>query len=92
MPSVRSSANFLAADWAARMREGATSVAFIDRDTSITRMTVALLRGTCRSACGPASATISRISDTSSRAIGTCRQRLRCGGATRSSSSRLAKV
>lgn len=58
MPGVRPSANDFAASCAAANRVGSTSVACIDSDTSITRITVARFRGTFLSAVGPARATV----------------------------------
>ncbi len=83
--------NWVAADWAASSRVGVTSVASMDSDTSITSITVARLRGTRSSAVGPASDTVSRISDTSSTAAGTCFHQPWRRGATFSSSDRLVK-
>ncbi len=62
MPGVRLSANVFAPAWAAARREGGTSVARIDSDTSIARITVARLRGTRVCANGPAMATVSSSS------------------------------
>jgi hypothetical protein len=88
-PGVSWSANCLAAACAAASRVGATSVAFIDSDTSITSITVARLRGTFAMACGPASATVSTASAAISAIAGRCRHRPGRFGATDSSSSRL---
>ena len=67
-PGVSSSANFFAASCAAFIRVGATSVAFIDVDTSITSMTTARLRGILRSSDGPA---IAMVKNTSASATST---------------------
>ncbi|SEB77134.1 hypothetical protein SAMN04490239_1593 [Rhodococcus koreensis] len=48
--AVRSSAK---ASWATAIRDGGTSVACIDRDSSITRITMARFRGTFLSGGGP---------------------------------------
>lgn len=55
MPGVSSSANCLAASWAAAIRLGCTSVARIDCDTSITSITTARLRECGRRSSGPPS-------------------------------------
>ena len=91
-PGVSWSANDLAAACAAASLLGATSVACIDSETSITRTTVARLRGTRASACGPANATVSRASATSSAAAGMCRYQPGRFGAILSSSSRLVNA
>ncbi len=83
------SANDFAAACAAASLLGATSVACIESDTSITRTTVARLRGTFASACGPASATVSSATAMSSAAAGRWRYQPGRFGAIRSSSSRL---
>ena len=88
-PGVSWSANALAAVCAAASLLGSTSVDCIDSDTSITSRTVARLRGTFASACGPASAIVSTASDRTSAAAGTCRYQPGRLGATVSSSSRL---
>ena len=67
MPGVSWSANCLAASCAAASRLGATSVARIDCDTSITSITTARLRGIRTSLVGPAIATVNSISDSTSR-------------------------
>ena len=87
-PGVSWSANDFAAACAAASRVGATSVAFIDSDTSITSITVARLRGTFAIACGAASATVSTASAMISATAGTCRTQPGLRGATVSSSSR----
>ncbi len=88
MPGVRPSANDLAATCAASRRDGFTSVAFIDSDTSTTSITVARLRGTRCSDVGPASATVSNASAARRNAAGTWRDQRSRLGATFSSSSR----
>ena len=91
MPAGSWSAKAEAAVWATCRREGSTSVARIESDTSIVSITVARLRGTCAMPCGPASAIVMSTSATSSSAIGTCRHQPGPLGATRSSSARLVK-
>ena len=91
MPGVSSSANCLAASCAAASRLGATSVARIDCDTSITSITTARLRGIRTSLVGPAIAMVNSTSDKTSRIAGRCRHREGRLGATLSSSSMLAK-
>ena len=92
-PGVSWSANDFAAACAAASRLGSTSVACIDSDTSITSTTVARLRGTRASACGPGQR------DREQRpARGSARPPGRAGtspgrfGAIRSSSSRLVNA
>jgi hypothetical protein len=91
MPGVSWSANCLAASSAATRRLGATSVARIDCDMSITSITTARLRGIRTSWVGPAMATVNNVSDATNRMAGRCRQRVDRFGATLSSSSMLAK-
>ena len=74
-PGVRSSTNWVAASWAAASRFGATSVASMDNDTSMASMTVARFLASLVSAVGPASATVSSTSPTSTSAVGRCRHR-----------------
>jgi hypothetical protein len=91
MPAGSWSANAEAAVWATWSREGSTSVARIESDTSIVSITVARLRGTCATPWGPASAIVMSTSAASTRAMGTWRHRPGPRGATRSSSARLVK-
>lgn len=90
IPGVSSSANCLAASWAAAIRLGATSVARIDCDTSITSITTARLRGIRTSFVGPAIAMVNSTSEATSRIAGRCRHVDGRLGATLSSSSMLA--
>src|SRR5699024_7745892 len=80
-----------AASCAASKRLGCTSVAFIDKDTSTTNITVARFRGTCSSAVGPARATVNRINDTINSTADTCLVQPCRRGATRSNNSRFEK-
>ncbi len=89
-PGLSPSMNALPAAWAACNRVGATSVEFIDSDTSIANITVARLRGTLCCAVGPANATVNPPKATKSSAVGTCRAHPCRFGATRSSNARLA--
>ena len=63
IPGVSSSANCLAASWAAAIRLGWTSVERIDCDTSITSITTARLRGIRTSFVGPAIAMVNSTND-----------------------------
>lgn len=92
IPPVSMSAKCLPACRAASIRLGATSVAAIDSETSMTSMTTARLRGPRTSWVGPAMAVVSRASAATSRAAGRCRHRrgLR-PAATCSNSAVLAK-
>ena len=66
--------NSLAASCAATMRDGSTSRARIEPDTSIERITVARDEASSTTAAGRATATISTVIAASSRAGGTCRR------------------
>jgi hypothetical protein len=90
MAGVSWSANCLPASFAAARRVGGTSLEAIDSETSMTSITSARLSGIRTSDVGPAIAVVSSTSDAASRMVGTCRHRLGCGGATRSSTSMLA--
>jgi hypothetical protein len=90
IPGVSSSANRFPASLAAANRFGATSVATIDSETSITSITTARLRGTRTSCVGPAIAVVSSASEATSNAAGRWRQRRRAGLAIDCSSSRFA--
>ena len=75
MPGVSMSAKWMPASRAASILLGATSVAAIDSETSMTSITTARLRGTRTSWVGPAIAVVSRANAATSRAAGTCRHR-----------------
>jgi hypothetical protein len=64
-----------AASWAAWSRDGFTSVAVIERETSTTSITVASSRATDSVACGRATPTSSATTATSRTAAGRCRNR-----------------
>ena len=81
--------NCLAAVFAAVIRDGRTSVASIDSETSIASMTVARSRGTLTAADGWATPTDSTVSPTSSSAKVRCRRQPGRRGATLPSNSTL---
>ena len=83
--------NALAACWAAARRFGATSVAAIDVETSVTSMTSPSQRETATDACGRASATASAASARHSSAAGRWRRQPGVLGATEASVSSAAK-
>jgi hypothetical protein len=89
-PGSRST-NDLAADSAAAMRVGSTSVACIDRDTSMAIITVARSRGTRTAVEGRATPRESTVSAMSSSAKVRCRRQPGRRGATLPSSSTLLK-
>jgi hypothetical protein len=80
---VSSLANCLPASWAAASRFGATSLAAMDSEMSMTSITTARLSGIRTSDVGPAIAVVSSTNDVTSRIVGTCRQRVGLFGATR---------
>ena len=81
----------LAAFLAASIRLGATSVAIIDSDVSMARMTVARSRGTFSSRAGRARATTMQASPSTRAMAGRWRRHPGCFGATLRSRSRLVK-
>jgi hypothetical protein len=83
----RRSRKRLAARWAASIRVGSTSSAFIDPDTSMTSMTVASSRGTGTRAIGLAAPSSSAMRASTSRAAGIQRPR-RSRSTTPASTSR----
>jgi len=89
-PGLSPSMNALPAAWAACNRVGATSVEFIDSDTSMANITVARLRGTLCWAVGPAKATVNPARATRNNPVGTCRAHPGRRGITRSNNPRFA--
>jgi hypothetical protein len=85
------SMNFRAASLAACRRLGAMSVEHMLRDTSMARMIEVWLVGTAITAMGRATARITLVSATSSRAKGTCRRHSDCLGNAARTSDRLEK-
>ena len=83
------STNSLAAFLAVSMREGRTSVAFIDSETSMSSITVAFSRGTRTAADGLATPIVSTVSAISSSANVRCRRQPGRRGAKLPSSSTL---
>lgn len=81
-PGVSFFENSLAASFAAASRLGETSSACMDRETSITSMITARLRGVLISCVGAARATVRNSSAATENTMGRCRQRDGCTGTT----------
>src|SRR5918999_5129165 len=81
--------NVRAADLAASNRLGATSLAFIDSDTSMATMIVARSRGTFTDEAGRAHPMIIPMTAPRNSSAATCRRHPGCLGATCASRSRL---
>ncbi len=84
-----SSRKLRAASRAASMRDGATSAASMESDTSMARITVAWSRGTSTATAGLATASTRASTPTRSTAAGRWRRHPGVSGATLSSSARL---
>ena len=82
--------NFLAASCAATMRVGCTSVARIDPDTSIARITVSCADGSVITAAGRAVARINATSASANSSGGRCRRMRPPGPIAPFTSARLA--